>query len=507
MASTVFTDIKGGVEYLFGYPYGCLEQQISRILPIILAEDLITAFDLNVFKNDDYRAVVQKTLDGFSAYQTDNGGFGYWKPPYRPSPFLSAYAVFTLAMAKVEDYAIDEEVEQKAVQYLENVLKGQNERQTLYRYNDLAWNATDAFILYALTLYDKYQPAYATRLYEVRGRLPVFGKALLFKAVSRGNGDALIADTLREELLNAARVEARTAYFDDDDSDGLAWIHYSNVRTTAAVAQAFMEVDGTNAANEALIPKVLQWLLRQRQQKLHWRTTQENLYVFWALSTYLNTFEGTEPDFEASIKLNGQEILTEMFKGRTTQIAEKWILLDQLDREQPNTVEFLKEGEGRMYYSAALTYLPEDQSQPIDYGIAVQRSITVVKGQEAQSPGTFSRGDIIRIDLTVTTPRDRLFVFVDDPLPAGFKAINLSLRTADQSLRQYLENASPFRNSEFQDDRVVFYADYVEQGVHTVSYLVSAEHSGHFNLPRTFSGEMYTPEVFGQTGAGEIDIQ
>lgn len=508
MASTIFTDVKGGVEFLFGYPYGCLEQRISRILPMILAEDMIAAFKLSVLKDDDYRSVVQKTLDEFSAYQTDDGGFGYWKPPYRSSPFVSAYAVFTLAMAKTKGYSVDEEIEQKAVTYLENVLKGQNERATIYRYNDLAWNATDAFILYALTLYDKYQPAYATRLYESRQRLPIFGKALLLKAVQLGKGDELIKTTLTEELLNTARVEARTAYFEEADADGsLAWIHHSNVRSTAAVAQALMEVYGASKANETFIPKALEWLLRERKMKLAWRTTQDNLFVFWALSTYLQTFEGTAPDFTGKVLVNGKEILSEAFKGRTTQVAEQWVLLDQLTKGQNNPVEFTKDGAGRLYYTAALTYLPAGTPEPIDAGLAIKKTMTVVKGGQGQETGTFKRGDIIRIDLTVTTPRDRLFVALDDPLPAGFKAINLGLKTSDQSLRQYLKDESPFQHSEFLNDRVVFYADDVVKGVHTVSYLVSAEHSGQFNLPPTFVSEMYTPEVFGQTGVAVVDIQ
>jgi uncharacterized protein YfaS (alpha-2-macroglobulin family) len=182
-------------------------------------------------------------------------------------------------------------------------------------------------------------------------------------------------------------------------------------------------------------------------------------------------------------------------------------LLDQLTKDQNNPVDFVKDGEGRMYYTAALTYLPVGTPEPIDYGIAIQKKMTVVKGVKGQEPGIFRRGDIVRIDLTITTPRDRLFVFVDDPLPAGFKAINLSLKTTDQSLREFIKDDSPFRHSEFMDDRVVFYANYVGQGVYTVSYLVSAEHSGLFNLPPTFSAEMYTPEVFGQTGVDVIEIQ
>ncbi len=506
LASTMFTDIKGGVDFLFGYPYGCLEQKISKILPMILSEDLISAFDLEVLKHEDYKKIVQKTLDKFSDYQHENGGFGYWEHPYWPSPFVSAYAVFTMAMAKQEGYTVDEEVEQEAVTYLENVLKGQNERQTAYRYNELAWNATDAFILYALTLYDKYQPAYATRLYEVRDRLPVFGKSLLLKAVSHGKGDKLILQTLKEELMNAARVEARTAYFDESNSDGLAWIHYSNVRSTAAVAQALMEVYGANQENEAFIPKVVQWLLRQRKQKLCWRTTQENLFVFWALSTYLNVFEGETPDFTGKVLIAGKETLSELFRGRTTRIAEKSVSLATFADGKKTAVDFVKEGAGRMYYTAALTYLPSGTPEPIDYGIGLQKTMTVVKGK-GKGTDAFYRGDIIKIEITAATPRDRLFVAVDDPLPAGFKALNFGLKTTDQSLRKFIKDDSPFIAREYKDDRVVFYADYVEQGVHKVSYLVSAEFSGTFNLPPTFSSEMYTPEIFGMTGVDVVKIQ
>ena len=506
VASTVFTDIKGGVEYLFGYPYGCLEQKISKILPIVLAQPLVTDFNIEVFKDDDYRTVVQATLDEFPDFQTQNGGFSYWKKSSYPSPFVSAYAVFTMAMAKEMGYAIDADVEQKAVGYLEKVLKGQNERKTSYRYNDLAWNATDAFILYALTLYDKYQPAYATRLYEVRDRLPVFGKALLLKAVHAGGGDEMIRDTLQEELLNSARIEARTAYFDESNSDGLAWIHYSNVRSTAAVSQALMEVYGAGAANESFIPKAVQWLLRQRKQKLHWRTTQENLFSFWALSTYLNSFEGTEPDFNAKVLVNSQEIFSELFKGRETKVAEQSVPLDEFNRDATNQVGFVKDGDGRMYYNAALTYLPTGTPEAIDYGMAIEKKMTVVKGK-GEGSDRFYRGDLVKIELTLTTPRDRLFVVLDDPLPAGFKALNFGLETTDKSLQRYLDNDSAFRYSEYKDDRVVFYADYVEQGVHSISYLVSAEHSGSFNLPPTFASEMYTPEVFGMTGVDVVEVE
>ncbi|PID57875.1 hypothetical protein CSB45_06565 [candidate division KSB3 bacterium] len=508
-ASTIFTDIKSGVEFLFSYPYGCLEQKISKILPIVLAEPLVSAFDIEVLPDTQYHTVVQDTLDEFSQFQHENGGYGYWKAPFQPSPFVSAYAVFAMAAAKKAGYTVDEESEAQAVAYLEKVLKGQNERETAYRYNNLAWNASDAFMLYALTLYDKYQPAYATRLYEMRDQLPVFGKALLLKAVHAGGGDSTIQDSLREELLNSARIEASSAYF--DEIEGLAAIHSSNVRSTAVVSQALMDVDGNSETNESFIPKAIQWLLRQRKQKSCWRTTQENFFTFWALSTYLNNFEGMAPDFTAAVLVNSREIFSGLFQGRETKIAEQAVLLDEFKRDQPNAVEFVKNGEGRLYYNAVLTYLPDGPAEAIDYGIAIEKSMTVVKGKGKGSSSVY-RGDVVKIDLTVTTPSDRLFVVLDDPLPAGFKALDFGLQTTDRSLKRYLDNdhsffAHPFLYSEYKDDRVVFYADNVPQGVHTISYLVSAEHSGSFNLPPTFASEMYAPEVFGMTGADMLEVK
>ena len=187
-------------------------------------------------------------------------------------------------------------------------------------------------------------------------------------------------------------------------------------------------------------------------------------------------------------------------------IATKATPLDEFAQTPQNQVDFVKEGDGRMYYSATLTYLPSGEPQPIDYGIAAQKKMSVVKGKGVGAE-TFYRGDLVKIELTVTTPTDRLFVFVDDPLPAGFRALNFGLQTTDQSLREFIKGETPFVYSEYKDDRVVFFADYVEKGTHTVSYLVSAEHSGTFNLPPTFISEMYTPEVFGQTGAAVVDVK
>jgi uncharacterized protein YfaS (alpha-2-macroglobulin family) len=46
-ASTAMVGLSGGIAYLFSYPYGCLEQRSSAVLPMILAKDLVEAFKLD----------------------------------------------------------------------------------------------------------------------------------------------------------------------------------------------------------------------------------------------------------------------------------------------------------------------------------------------------------------------------------------------------------------------------------------------------------------------------
>lgn len=46
MSPSAFSELTGGLEYLMNYPYLCLEQQLSRIYPIIVSKRLIVDMKL-----------------------------------------------------------------------------------------------------------------------------------------------------------------------------------------------------------------------------------------------------------------------------------------------------------------------------------------------------------------------------------------------------------------------------------------------------------------------------
>jgi alpha-2-macroglobulin len=132
-------------------------------------------------------------------------------------------------------------------------------------------------------------------------------------------------------------------------------------------------------------------------------------------------------------------------------------------------------------------------------------------------------GDLVLVDLTLVTPAARKFVVIDDALPAGLEAVDPKLLTSADWLRtsgideaadsgaatddEASSYAVTSARSEVRDDRVLFFIDELPAGLAHYRYLARATTLGRFVLPPTRVEEMYTPEVFGRTGAAELRVE
>ncbi len=105
---------------------------------------------------------------------------------------------------------------------------------------------------------------------------------------------------------------------------------------------------------------------------------------------------------------------------------------------------------------------------------------------------------------------------VDDPLPAGFEAVNLNFETESSEAARQLGDAQSrddeywwggFNHVEQKDDRVLLFSDDLFAGVHTYSYLVRATTYGTFSMPATYTEQMYDPDVFGRTTSRTIVVR
>ncbi len=513
-SSTAMNGLSGGISYLFHYPYGCLEQRASAVLPMILAKDLVDAFKFEVLKGQDHRAVVTKILDEIPLFQKPSGGFSYWKNEWRTWEYVSAYAMYTLTQAKRNGYQVDNGSYERGIDYLKRVLRGE-ERNSFY--SDYEWRETRALILYTLALAGKPEFGFMENLFSERKNLSLFAKAYLLRALhvagsglsaSSRQGSESMKEDLAQDLFNMVKVAPTTAHFEEPNGGNLWWCFSSTARTTAIVLQALVETQPENN----IAPKVVRWLIEQ-QKAGSWRTTQENLYVVDALATYLRIYEKEEPNFRSTIVMGGKTILNEFFKGRTFNVVKTSVPFTELTLGKKYPVKISKDGAGRLYYGIRMNYYPKGKTLPKEEGFSVVKTVESLNGKKISS---YTPGMTVKVTITVTTKQDRHFVVVDDPVPAGFEIVNTSFKTTAANLDEeegegegnesYWEWEA-FNHVEKRDDRVLLFSDYFTAGTHSYTYLAQVVRTGSYQLPATRAEGMYEPEVFGQTGSGEVIIK
>jgi uncharacterized protein YfaS (alpha-2-macroglobulin family) len=499
MASTDMIGLSGGISYLFTYPYYCLEQRCSSILPIILAQDLVDAFHFEVLKGKDARQVVAKTLDELPMFQREDGGFSYWKNSPRTWSYVSSYAVLTMLQAKNHGYAIDRHSLDRGLQYLHRILSGELKMD---EYSGQAKDCVRALALFDLALAGKPDFGYMTTLYNDRANSPLFAKALLLRALHTAGGDKAQQEELARDLSNHAKIAPASVHFEEPREDGLDLVYHSTARTTALVMQALIETQPENP----LIPKAVRWLL-DNQKAGRWRTTQENLYVVDALATYFSRYEKVEPEFRAAIAMGGTELLRETFHGRSMTTANAKIPLSAITRGTDSKIAVTKEGPGRLYYGIRMNYYPRGPSVAKEEGLFVGKTVEV-QGVPLEAGKPMTVGSIAKVTLTVMTNQERNFIVVDDAVPAGCEVITTSFNTTASNLEEERKESSwAFDHVEKYDDHVLLFADVLPVGMNTFSYLVRVVRGGTFILPSTRAEGMYEPEVFGQTASSVVEIK
>lgn len=507
-AATALTGLKESFNYLISYPYGCLEQRLSSILPFIVAQDLIDRLNLTEAKTGDWRKYVKKTLAEIHRFQRPNGGFSLWPDSRYDSPYLTCYTLFTLLKARQAGWAVEAKLINSAQQYLLDLLHDKL-KKTRYPYPETTWNSIKAFALYVSALNHQYEAAYVDQLFQIRESLPLEAISHLLKTIHLSRRDNQLKEILLQELLNKIKVSPTTAHFEETQNKELRWIYASSVRTTALILQTLLEIN----EDHPLLASIVRWLVEERQIG-RWRSTQENFYALAALNDYYRRYEKEEPSFKVKVALAGRLILEETFKGRNVGPRSSRLSLAQFPAGKILPLEIRKKGPGRLYYGFRMTYAPLNPSQPRDEGLAVYKTIEPLEGKPGQH---FKPGSLVKITLKIVTPQARHFVVVNDPLPAGFVAVNPNLVTASEEKQRKIEEAlkkqfrwgawSRFNHIEIHDDRVLLFADYLTPGIHTHTYLAQVVTYGTFQLPAATAEEMYHPEVYGRSGEVKIKIK
>jgi len=352
--------------------------------------------------------------------------------------------------------------------------------------------------------------------------MPGFALAYLNDAlVAKGEGGGVRSADLRRRIGNAILPEAATAHVEELSDPYLLWFWNSNVRSTAIALNSLVKAGAAQAPYRGLVT----WLLRAREHG-RWGNTQENALALEALVSYYRRFESAVPDFTATASLGSSPIASAEFKGRSAEAKATEIPMARLagglsGSAQPLT--FTREGTGTLFYSARLRYAVDTLFQKgLDQGISIERTYALYVESGTKPPATtFKAGDLVRVTLTLQLTKERRFVAVSDPLPAGLEPVESWFATSAASLSAAQDEdqgdvstdgfawwqRGGFDHVERHDDRVQLFATRLAEGRHVFTYVARATTAGTYRTAPAHAEEMYEPEVFGRTPTAVIDIR
>jgi uncharacterized protein YfaS (alpha-2-macroglobulin family) len=279
-----------------------------------------------------------------------------------------------------------------------------------------------------------------------------------------------------------------------------------------------------DSGGDTIVGQTVRWLLNARKNG-RWGNTQENAIAMETLVAYYRKYESQVPDFRAVVKLASDELARDSFQGRSSESTMRDVpmatLAAKLTPGAQRELSFSREGTGTLFYVARLNYAADRlYQQGLDSGFHIQRTYApyVENGQSPAASLSYKAGDLVRVTLSLDLPKERRFVAVNDPLPAGFEpveswfATTAAALTADQRQNEAQGawwnwwQRGGFDHVERHDDQVRLFATRLAEGHHEFSYVVRATTSGTFRTAPAHVEEMYEPEVFGRTETATIEV-
>lgn len=512
LASTALVGLDAGLGQLVDYPYACTEQLASGLLPLTSLRGLAERYGLAV--PADLAAAIEARVGSILSRQRGDGGFGLWPDSPELHPWVSAYSLWVLDQAREAGARVPARSLELGVAFL-------RQRLSEPRETPAEW-ATAALMADTLAALERPDPEYTAQLFAERARLTVFGRALLLHAATTGKADPTLVDTLARELEAMIVLHGNKAQLAAPEPETLWELFDSEARTEALVLWALLAKDAKHPLAEPLARGLL-----ERREAGRWRSTQESAYALLALDAYRRAAEAEPPRFDAAIWFGRERLFAASFADGATVAQAHFVPMPAL-RQLSGYLTFEKQGPGSLFYEARLGYAPRElPSSPLERGFSLQKSVRWVDvGSLASAlaapfdPGaaatSFSGGDLVLVDVVVGAPSLRHFVVVEDPLPAGFEAVDASLATTSNLLDVAAAGSEPDAASGFQsswfrqelrDDRVLFFIDDMPPGLYRYRYLARATSLGRFVVPPTRAEEMYQPEVFGRTAASSVEIR
>ena len=452
--------------YMTAYPYNCFEQRLSRIVAL--------------GDSGGWNALAGE----IPTYQAEDGLLRYWPmASLKGSESLTAYV---LSLTSDAGLPIPATARTKMIEGLKAVLDGRLRHED---YGDYRLQKLGAFN--ALARAGAATPAMLSQIGMNAQDMPTASLAdylvALDKVPGLANGTAL--KTQAQAELRKRLVYEGTR-LDLSDQDKSAWWLMSS--GDEAAIKAVIATLGRPGWNDDAAKMMVGVSLRQSRG--HWDTTTANAWGAIAA----RKFGGLYP----ASAITGS---TSLVFGMQT-ISKAWPLAPEartasFPLSAASTPLVLTQAGGAGPWATVTVSAAVPLTQPLFAGYKVTKKVEAVT---QRVKGQWTRGDVIKVTITVEASAERNWVVINDPIPAGATIIG------DAANQSTLLNADTTNGGtsyvERGRDAWKGYFAWMPAGSSTVSYTMRLNGYGSFSMPATRVEAMYSPSINAQLPNARMTI-
>lgn len=488
------------VRYVFDYPYGCLEQQASKVLPLLIFGQYIDAFEMDSSVSNPKKCALS-IIKSWAKSQHSNGGFPYWP---NESTYESLYVSLRIAQvcAAAKEAGLNESDLKLDLAALKSYIKEQVKKPETSGAEKIL--ACKVFAALGDSSLDGLLLEFQSKLEKLSlSQIADIGKAWSLK------GDKARAEACAAKIRPYLQASQRSVSVAQKDSiKGYAWWESDSSRL-AKILDLLTDIN----AGDNMVDRLIFALLKE-ESKGFWKNTSSTAAVLEAMANYIKRRDLAKTDLEGKAFLNKTELMAQKFKGvaakpETLNLPFDDAFISSLPRDKELPIAFEKRGTGRLFYTVEMKYaLPDEAQTRRDEGIKLDYKIVESEGGEQVNkiPDDLSvveleSSKLYKATIKVSSARNRDYLALRCPIPSGAEILDSTFVTSGAAAE--IKTSGDWRhwisNKNVRDNEIQFFWDSFKTGECEITFTFRASRRGVYPTPPAQAECMYEPEVFGRS--------
>lgn len=446
--------VTGIQKYLNDYPYGCVEQLVSKAFPWLAMASQPWFVSDKQSVNDN----IQKTIQMLSQRQMSSGGFNYWPETgtTQSNDFASVYAMHFLTEAKSQGYSVPSDVFSAGIGFLKDL--------ATQSFSNLDEARIHAYAIYILTRNEIVTSNYLTNLQLTLDKnTDVDWHSDIISAYIASTYQLLKSSTDAGKMIGYFKpltkpVNAGTDFYNQN---------IANAQYLYLVARHFP--DRLQKLDSNLVMSLVTALNSDSI------STILSGYTSLALSAYnqnlslLDNAAFSITETSSDNKENNISLTTSLYKIAQVSLGAKAINFNNPSK-QAYFYQLTEQGFDKL--------LPKEV---IKQGIEVYREF---RNADDKIVDNINLGDEIFVHIRVRSVDNEYHsnIALVDLLPGGFEVVRDSIQLNNMD---YVDT---------REDRVIFFGS-ISPDSKEIVYRIKATNTGKFTVPPMFASSMYNPMI------------